>query len=327
MPERGQHGAPPLHRTRDAARERGRVTAGKDDGMDVPFRWREEPHTAFRAWVRTRFRHAASGVSRSCAAWSQLVAATEANGRSVVDATGEDVRRFLLGIARSAPPHVRDPRRRRVLEVLALAFDEMRTRGLRGDNPAKPLLAEFAAVARPLPVVLERGRRDALALQLNRPAAGWIAERNRVLVLLVVLEGARPAKLAELRLADVVEREGVLEITPLLVEGRKAANRLNRHTQEALRNWLRLRSELACAGELLFPATASGTRFRPADLYRLVRATLRRAGVETGNLSALDIRDCLGTRALARADEASASNDEEAPQTYARPGRGGELAA
>jgi integrase len=294
--------------------------------MEVPFRWREEPHTAFRAWVRTRFRHAASGVSRSCAAWSQLVAATEANGRGVVDATADDVRAFLLGVANGAAPHVREPRRRRLLEVLALAFEDMRARGLRIDNPAQPLLAEFAAVARPLPVVLERARRDALALQLNRPAGGWLAERNRVLVLLVVLEGARPAKLAELRLGDIVERNGVLELTPLLVEGRKAANRLNRHTQDALRNWLRLRAELAAASDLLFPATASGARFRPADLYRLVRATLRRAGVETRNLSALDIRDCLGTRALARADEAAASNDE-APSTYARPGRGSELAA
>jgi hypothetical protein len=76
--------------------------------------------------------------------------------------------------------------------------------------------------------------------------------------------------------------------------------RLNRHTRRGLARWLEVRAEApGAATDLVFPNDSGGS-FVPAELYRLVRQFLRRAGIESRNLGHLDIRDCVSLRAARR---------------------------
>lgn len=267
--------------------------------MTPDFSWREQPERTFSTWLHGTFRHARGAMWRLPAAWNALCLQTAACGRHIVDATCEDVRRFVHGLETSGRPSAAEAQRRRLIEVLHRAFESVRAQGYRDDNPVAPLLAEVPPVARPLPVVLEDGQRSALVQALHSTTGDWREERDRAIALLVVVEGLRPAEVAALHESDLVQKDGQLALLSNGVRSRRIA-RLNRHSRRALANWLDVRARLGLGSDLVFPKDEGGS-FVPADLYRLVRGFLRRAGIESRHLGHLDIRDCVSQRAARRA--------------------------
>jgi site-specific recombinase XerD len=279
--------------------------------------WREEPERSFYTWLQGTFRHARGAMWRLPNAWNALCLHAAGGGRHVADATVEDVRRLVQGLPVSGRPSAMDAQRRRVLEVLHLAFESMRAQGLREDNPVSPVLAGVPPVARPLPIVLAESQRSALVQALHASTGDWREQRDRAIALLVMVDGLRPAEVAALRPADLVQSDGQVAV---LRDGarRRRPLRLNRHTRRALTRWLEVRAQApGKTAELVFPNDV-GTRFVPADLYRLVRQFLRRAGIEARNLGHLDIRDCVSLRAARREGLTQRSSSRPAASLPAR---------
>jgi integrase len=271
---------------------------GSGDLMTT-YEWREAPESAFHAWLQDTFRHARGAMWRLPAAWRALCLRAAARGVDVVDLDANTLRDFVRAVPGNGRPSTIEAQRRRLVEVLHRAFESIREHGLRDDNPLTPLLAEVPPVARPLPVVLGEDQRGALVRALHTEIDNWREQRDRAIALLVMVDGLRPAQVATAMGSDLLQIEGRLA---LRCDGarRPRVARLNRHTRRALTLWLQVRMRLDLPGDVLFP-NDGGSRFLPADLYRLVRSFLRRAGIESDNLGHLDIRDCVSLRAARRA--------------------------
>lgn len=136
-------------------------------------------------------------------------------------------------------------------------------------------LGEFIAA---LPSTgIPSGRRD----------ASWKRRRDRAMQLVMLLGGLRVAEVIGLLLSEVgkqVRFDGSidLEITP---EGKH--NTSYEHTTvlrsagaAELQGWLVERANLVIPGQLVFPADLHGNRLNKATVYRQVKATFQRAGIE-----------------------------------------------
>jgi site-specific recombinase XerD len=263
------------------------------------YAWRDAPEHAFQEWLHDSFRHARGAMWRLPAAWRSLCLQAAARGIAVVDLDADTVRDFVRAMPGTGRPSAIEAQRRRLVEVLHRAFESIRAHALRDDNPLTPLLVEVPPVARPLPVVLGENERGALVRALHTEIDDWREQRDRAITLLVMLDGLRPAQVAAATATQLLQVEGRLALRH---DGgrRPRIARLNRHTRRALTVWMHARARLGLPGDLLFP-NDRGSAFLPADLYRLVRGFLRRAGIESHNLGHLDIRDCVSLRAARRA--------------------------
>jgi integrase len=263
------------------------------------YAWREAPEHAFDVWLQDTFRHARGAMWRLPAAWRALCLQAAARGVDVVDLDADTVRDFVRSMPGTGRPSAIEAQRRRLVDVLHRAFESIREHALRDDNPLTPLLTEVPPVARPLPIVLGDDERGALVRALHTEIDDWREQRDRAITLLVMVDGLRPAQVAVATTSQLLQVEDRLALRH---DGgrRPRIARLHRHTRRALTLWLQARARLGVPGDLLFP-NDRGKPFLPADLYRLVRGFLRRAGIESRNLGHLDIRDCVSLRAARRA--------------------------
>ena len=246
--------------------------------------WRDAPDSAFREWLRQTFRHARSPMFRMPDEWGALVRFAAARRRHVTELTTEDLRSFLAQLeARRAGSRKSAVRCRRLLELLAMVFEDIRRDGYCAANPAHALLQEYPAVARPLPIVLTDAQRVALERLLYGQSGSWQTVRNRALAVLVLADRMRPAEIAQLKLHHL---ETVLD-EPMCG--------LTSPARRALRAWLERRTAVGVPGQYVFPADETGAPYTPVALYRLVRGMLKRAGIDIRALSRLDIRDCLAS--------------------------------
>lgn len=253
--------------------------------------WIEAPDAAFRAWMRGAFHQAAGSMYPAVRAWSALHNFMTARQRHIVETTTPELKAFLATLERASPASARARRCRRLLAVLHLAFEAIRTAGIRRDNPTTPLVQEYPPPAHPLPVVLSPTQRAALAQTFYRAPRHWRQARNRAIALLVLSARLRPAEVARLRVDEAhrLHDDGRTQTAPTW---------RSRLTREALGAWLDRRAREQIPGDCAFPLTERGTPCSPSDVYRVLRRILRRAGVDPGQLGRLDVRDCVRRRSL-----------------------------
>src|SRR5512134_2599009 len=248
--------------------------------------WMEAPDEAFRLWLRGAFRPATASMHPAARAWSALRNFMTARRRHVVEATTPELKEFLATFERGRPASARARRCRWLLEIFELAFEAMRAAGVRGDNPAAPLMEEYPLSTRPLPFVLSPEQRAALMRTFYRAPREWRQVRNRAIALLVLSGRLRPAEIAALRIA---EARALRDNRP----DRPASVWRSRLIAEALAAWLDRREGERIPGDRAFPLTARGAPCSPSDVYRLLRRILRSAGVDPGQLGRLNVRDCV----------------------------------
>jgi site-specific recombinase XerD len=253
--------------------------------------WIEAPDAAFRAWIRGAYHEAAGSMHPAVRAWSALHSFMTARQRHIVETSTSELKAYLATFERGSPASARAHRCGRLLAVLHLAFEAIRTAGIRRDNPATPLMQEYPPPVHPLPVLLSPTQRAALAQTFYRAPHHWRQARNRAIALLVLSARLRPAEVAGLRVDEAhrLHQDGGKQTAPTW--------RL-RLTREALEAWLDRRAREQIPGDCAFPLTERGTPCSPRDVYRVLRRILRRAGVDPGQLGRLDVRDCVRRRSL-----------------------------
>lgn len=114
----------------------------------------------------------------------------------------------------------------------------------------------------------------------STPAAKFLAERDRAILIVFLHCGLRIAELCALDLADVTlsERKG-----SLIVRGKGGKQRLiplNEHVRRALRAWLAVRSEIEMRDAQALFVDRNGKRITPSGVHRRIAAIGQRAGVE-----------------------------------------------
>lgn len=157
-----------------------------------------------------------------------------------------------------------------------------------------------AAVADPLPEHLDaaQARRLVSFLSEARPRHGgrsgvreWQDLRNRAAVALQLGAGLSPGDVRALRLKGVVSEGGRRKEVPWKL--RIAADGLSPEREapvadwagHLLRHWLQVRSELAIAGEQVFPSTRTGKPWGKVAQYQAVRRVLSAAGFDDAVVS------------------------------------------
>jgi len=139
-------------------------------------------------------------------------------------------------------------------------------------NPAVDITAP--KVARNLPNTLDIEQMGRL---LAIPGKDPVSKRDRAMLELFYSSGLRLAELVELDPADVDLDDGVVRVTG---KGRK--DRLipvGRKAREAIREWLRVRPELAHVEERALFVGARGRRISPRSIQQRVRHWAKQAGI------------------------------------------------
>jgi site-specific recombinase XerD len=139
----------------------------------------------------------------------------------------------------------------------------------------------------------------------NPTAAGWKRRRDRAMQALMLGAGLTVAEAMHLKMRDI-GAAGQDGSVPVTVRPESAHSTTREHrtllrpfaAQEVLR-WLEERKELAIPGQLLFPAALSGGKpLDKATVYRQVRKTFERAGLEMPRSGGRTLRNTFAVREL-----------------------------
>ena len=120
---------------------------------------------------------------------------------------------------------------------------------------------------------------DRMARLLDIPGDGPLVARDRALLELLYSSGLRLAELTGLNIGDVDLREGTVSVT-----GKGGKDRIipvGRYAREAMEAWLRVRQDLAKAGETAIFVSQRGTRLSPRSVQARVDHWAKRQGIDT----------------------------------------------
>ena len=120
---------------------------------------------------------------------------------------------------------------------------------------------------------------DRMARLLDIPGDGPLVARDRALLELLYSSGLRLAELTALNIGDVDLAEGTVSVT-----GKGGKDRIvpvGRYAREALENWLRVRANLADAGENAIFVSQRGTRLSRRSVQARVDYWAKRQGIDT----------------------------------------------
>jgi site-specific recombinase XerD len=139
---------------------------------------------------------------------------------------------------------------------------------------------------------------------------GWKRRRDRAMQVVIALAGLRVAEAVGLLLSEVghqVEIDGSIELTITPDEKHhtsyKHTTTLPREGVDELRPWLQERTEMtqakSMAGNFVFPANLAGAKLNKTTVYRQVRATFERAGIDLSRAGGRTLRNTFAQRQLA----------------------------
>ena len=159
----------------------------------------------------------------------------------------------------------------RRLSALRGFYRYLLVEGQAAANPAADVQAPKAG--RKLPKALDV---DAISQLLDRPATTPLAIRDRAMMELFYSAGLRLAELAGISLGDFRADEGLVRVLGKGSKQREAP--VGGKAIAALKQWLRVRRELAAPGELALFVSARGTRLS----HRAIQARLSQAAKAAG---------------------------------------------
>ncbi len=174
------------------------------------------------------------------------------------------------------------------------------SRAQRGTNAAKVILG----------VAQETAFMDALPGKPNGESgdAGWKRRRDRAMQAMMLGAGLKVAEVIGIYTDNVGDRDSTGSV-PIAVSPASAGGTVRAH-QTQLRpfavpevtQWLAERAQLPIPGKLLFPATLHGGRLARATVYRQVKATFARAGIEPAHQGGRTLRNAFAVRELGKPD-------------------------
>ena len=300
--------------------------------------WRSQPMVAFAAFVRSiefvdlgRRRHAAqvdatahprplkaSSATVYLRMFGTVVRWLDAHGKTLFDITPVDLEQFLDQSTVANGQRVKKLNSairirylrliERVLIHLAVvpnpaqhlcfAMYRQRQSGIAGRDEPKAVLsdAEQNAFMQALPFVAPAtpGQRD------------WKRRRDRAMQALMLGAGLTVAEVLALRLDQIGARDAGGSVPIALDTG--AANSVTRPHRTQLRpfaveevlSWVATRQMEKSVSKLLFPAKAgSNLLLNPATVYRQVKATFERAGIDPKRWGGRTLRNTFAVRELA----------------------------
>jgi integrase/recombinase XerD len=167
-----------------------------------------------------------------------------------------------------------------------------------GANAPKAKLSEADQIAfmRALPTEKTAERND--------HTHGWKRRRDRAMQALMLGAGLKVSEAVGLHTSNLGNTDSTSSL-PISISPASAGGTVRPH-QTQLRPfavaevlaWLRERRALRIPGELLFPATLQGGRLDKATVYRQVRATFARAGIEVSRQGGRTLRNSFAVREL-----------------------------
>jgi site-specific recombinase XerD len=133
---------------------------------------------------------------------------------------------------------------------------------------------------------------------------GWKRRRDRALMAMMLGAGLKVSEVIGIYSENIGEKDSTGSI-PITISPGSAGGTIRWH-QTQLRpfavpevvRWLLERSDLKIPGPLLFPATLEGGRLNKATVYRQVKATFERAGIEVPRLGGRTLRNSFAAREL-----------------------------
>ncbi|WP_075790970.1 tyrosine-type recombinase/integrase [Massilia putida] len=183
--------------------------------------------------------------------------------------------------------------------------------------------SDIAAFVNALPPLSPPGPNRA-----GRPPKAWKRRRDHAMQATMLFAGLRVAEAIGLRLSEVNDPfdgafgdDGiVLALSP---EGKHDTSHahdtvLRAYGAQALRTWLREREALGVKGDLVFPGDLAGKPMSAVTVYRQVRATFGRAGIDVDHNGGRTLRNTFAVEELREGRTRGISRDSWAWRSNAR---------
>jgi integrase/recombinase XerD len=167
-----------------------------------------------------------------------------------------------------------------------------------GANAPKAKLSDADQIA------FMRALPTAEATEPNDHTHGWKRRRDRAMQALMLGAGLKVSEAVGLYTNNVGNTDSTgsvpISVSPASVGGtvRPHQTQLRPFAVPEVMAWLRERRALRIPGELLFPATLQGGRLDKATVYRQVKATFARAGIEVSRQGGRTLRNSFAVREL-----------------------------
>lgn len=144
----------------------------------------------------------------------------------------------------------------------------------------------------------------------GRPSANWKRRRDRALQCTILGAGLKVAEVVDLRLDEVdnaVQTDGSIQLTLKDTETSYSAGKhptFRQHTTfvqprfvDELVSWIHERRRLPICGELVFP-NGDGTSLNKASVYRQIRKTFERSGIDLQRMGGRTLRNTFAVQEL-----------------------------
>jgi integrase/recombinase XerD len=194
----------------------------------------------------------------------------------------------------------------RYLRLLERCYEHLALR----PNPAQATILDAARSATPLGrdqemTVLTAEQMDLVMQALPAPALSWKRRRDRAMQCLMLQAGLRVAEVIGFQVSEAspqlaLDGSLALELTPT---GKHQSSyqhtaKLRAEAVPELLGWLAERRRMAIPGTYAFPANYRGDPLNKATVYRQVKATLARAGIDVARSGGRTLRNTFAVQEL-----------------------------
>lgn len=194
----------------------------------------------------------------------------------------------------------------RYLRLLERCYEHLALR----PNPAQATILDAARTATSLGrdremTVLTSTQMDQVMAALPTQDGSWKRRRDRAMQCLMLQAGLRVAEVIGFQMSEAspqIELDGslALELTPIgkHQSSYKHTARLRAEAVPELLGWLDERRRMSIPGSFAFPANFRGEPLNKATVYRQVKATLERAGIDVARSGGRTLRNTFAVQEL-----------------------------
>jgi site-specific recombinase XerD len=250
--------------------------------------WQADPYAAFDAWLaQQEFRASSADVYR--AQWGNFLEWLTARRATLHTVQRPIIEQFVAQL------DIRRPQRMRYLRLIERVLDHLRQVESAAMNPARFIAQDGNAAWRKArdnePTgFLTHDERALLIAHLSSPLGTlpgtqrWRERRDRALVAVFLGAGVKTGEAAQLTVDCYAAGAPYITVdaaNPLLI--RQA--RLAPFAVELLDDWLSEREAAGLAGDLLFPAAATGRSMHKATMLRAIDAVVDASGITASRVA------------------------------------------
>lgn len=140
--------------------------------------------------------------------------------------------------------------------------------------------------------------------QGDETGAAWKRRRDRAMQAMMLGAGLKVSEVIDIHSANVGAKNltgsAPITISPASLDGTVRAHQtqLRPFAVDTVMQWVAERARLAIPGPLLFPATLDGGKLARATVYRQVKATFERAGIDPRHFGGRTLRNAFAIREL-----------------------------